>query len=60
MHKEVMSQTRTGFTEVYARSLSADRDLDLLTLTCDMVLVHDTLSDQDNYLCQIIFKSHFA
>ena len=28
-HNKVMGQTRTGFTEVFAQSLSADRDLDL-------------------------------
>ena len=26
---KVMGRTRTGFTEVYAQSLSADRDLDI-------------------------------
>ena len=29
MHNKVMDRTRTGFTEVYAQSLSADCDLDL-------------------------------
>ena len=29
MHYQVMSQTQTGFTEVYAQSFSADCDLDL-------------------------------
>ena len=29
MHKKVMGRTRTGFTEVYAQSLSADCDLDI-------------------------------
>ena len=29
MHYKVMGRTRTGFTEVYAQSLSADCDLDL-------------------------------
>ena len=29
MHNKVMGRTRTGFTEVYAQSLSADCDLDL-------------------------------
>ena len=29
MHNKVMSRTRTGFTEVYEQSLSADCDLDL-------------------------------
>ena len=31
MHNKVMGRTRTGFTEVYAQSLSADCDLDLAT-----------------------------
>ena len=31
MHNKVMGWTRTGFTEVYAQSLSADCDLDLGT-----------------------------
>ena len=29
MHNKVMGRTRTGATEVYAQSLSVDRDLDL-------------------------------
>ena len=29
MHNKGMGRTRTGFTEVYAQSLSADCDLDL-------------------------------
>ena len=29
MHNKVMGQTQTGFTEVYAQSLSVDCDLDL-------------------------------
>ena len=29
MHNKVMGWTRTGFTEVYAQSLSPDYDLDL-------------------------------
>ena len=29
MHNKAMGRTRTGFTEVYAQSLSADCDLDL-------------------------------
>ena len=29
MHNKVMGWTQTGFTEVYAQSLSADCDLDL-------------------------------
>ena len=28
MHNKVMGRTQTGFTEVYAQSLSADCDLD--------------------------------
>ena len=40
---------------VFAQSLSADFDLELLP--SDMVLVRDTLSCHDNYLCRIIFKS---
>ena len=51
-----MGRTRTGFTEVYAQSLSADCDLDFLP--SDMVLVRDTSSCHDDHLCQIIFKSH--
>ena len=56
MHNKVMGLTRTGFTEVYAQSLSADCDLDLWP--SDTVLVCDTSSCHDNHLCQIIFKSH--
>ena len=29
MHNKPMRRTRTGFTEVYAQSLSADCDIDL-------------------------------
>ena len=29
MHNKVMGRTQTGFTEVYAKSLNADCDLDL-------------------------------
>ena len=47
-----MSRSRTGFTEVYAQSLSADWDLDLQP--SDMVFVHDTLSCHDDHLSQII------
>ena len=56
MHNKVMGRTRTSFTEVYAQSLSVDCDLDLLP--SDMVFVRDTSSCHDDYLCQIIFKSH--
>ena len=56
MHNEVMGQTQTGTTEVYAQSLCAGCDLDLWS--SDMVLVQDISSCHDDYLCQIIFKSH--
>ena len=49
MHNKVMGRTRTGFTEVYAQSFSADCDLDLFP--SDMVLVRDTLSYHDDHLC---------
>ena len=52
MHYKVMGRTRTGFTEVYAQSLSTDCDLDLSP--SDMVLVRDTSSCHDDQLCQII------
>ena len=58
MHSKVMGRTRTGFTEVYAQSLSADCDLDLGP--SDMVLIRDTSSCHDNLFCQIIFKSHYV
>ena len=58
MHNKVMGWTRTGFTEVYAQSLSADCDLDLSR--SEMDLIRNTLSCHDNYLCQIIFESHYA
>ena len=56
MHNKVMGRKQTGFTEVYAQSLSADCDLDLRPN--DMVLVRDTSSCHDDHLCQTIFKSH--
>ena len=56
MHNKVMGRTRTYFMEVYAQSLKANRDLDLLP--SDMVFVCDTSSCHDNYLCKIIFQSH--
>ena len=56
MHKKVIGRARTGFTEVYAQSLSADCDLDLWP--SDMVLICDTSFCHDDYLCRIIFKSH--
>ena len=53
MHNNVMGQTRTGFTDIYAQSLSADFDLDLWP--SDMVLVRNTSSCPDNQL----FLNHF-
>ena len=58
MHDKVMGRTRTGFTEAYAQSLSADCDLHLWP--SNMALVRDTSSRHDGHLCQIIFKSHHA
>ena len=58
MHNKVMGRTRTGFTEVYAQSLSVDCVLDLCP--SDMVLVRDILSCHDDHLCHIIFKTHYA
>ena len=60
MHNDVMGRTRPGSTEseVYAKSLSADCDLDLQA--SDAVLVRDTLTCHYDPLCQIIFKSHNA
>ena len=52
------AQTRTGFTEIYAQSLSADWYIDLWCN--DTVLVHDTLFCHDDHLYQLIFKSHHA
>ena len=51
MHNKVMGQTRTGFTKVYAQSLSA-----AVTLTSDLEIWF--LSSHDDHLCQIIYKSH--
>ena len=53
---QVMAQTRTGFTEVYEQSLSADCDFDLRP--SNMVLHREISSCHDDHLCQIIFKSH--
>ena len=58
MYNKVMGRTRTGTTEVYAQSLSADCDLDLWP--SNMVFVHNTSSCHDDHLCQIIFKFHYA
>ena len=49
MHDKIICRTLTDFTEAYALSLSEDCDLDLQP--SDMVLVCDTLSYHDNYLC---------
>ena len=46
---------KTGSTEVYAQSLSADCDLNLWP--SNMVYVHDTSSCHDDHLCQIIFSN---
>ena len=48
----------SGFTEIYAHSLSADCDID--PLPNDMVFVYNTLFCHDDHLYQIIFKSHHA
>ena len=53
-----MGRTQTGFTEVYAQSLSADCDLDIWLN--DIAFVCDTFYCHDDHLCQIIFKSHYA
>ena len=58
MHNKVMGRKQTGFTEVSAQSLSANCDLDLCP--SDMVLVPNTSSCHDDYLCQIIFKSYLV
>ena len=58
MHYKVMGWTQTGFTEVYAQSLSGDCGLDLLP--SGMVLVCNTSSCHDDHLGQIVFKSHYA
>ena len=55
MHDKVVGRTRTGFTQVYAQSLSAYCDLDLWP--SNMVIVHNTFSCPD-HLCLIIYKSH--
>ena len=58
MHNQVIGRTQTGFTEVYAQSLSADCDLDLWP--SHIALIRDTSSCYDDQLCQIIFESHNA
>ena len=54
MHSKIMDRTRTGFTEVYAQSLSVNCNLDLLP--SDMVLVCDTLSCHDNYCAKLFLN----
>ena len=54
MHHKVMGPTRTGFTEVYAHSLSVDCDLDLWP--SDIVLVRDTSSCHDDYCAKLFLN----
>ena len=49
MCKKVMGQTQTGFTEVYAQSLSADCDLD--NWPSNMVPDRNTSSSHNDHLC---------
>ena len=49
MHRKAMGQTRTGFAEAYAQSLSAVSDLDLWP--SNMVLVRDLSFCPYAYLC---------
>ena len=56
MHNKVMGRTRTGFTQVYAQSLSADCDLNLWP--SEMVLFRDISTCHDDLLCLMTFKSH--
>ena len=58
MQNKLMGQTRTGVTEVYVQSLSADCDLDFWP--SNMVLVPDTSFCHDDHLFHIIFKSHYV
>ena len=53
MYYKGMGQTQTGFTKAYAQSLSPDYDLDLWPSNVVSVC-------HDDYLCQIIYKSHPA
>ena len=43
MHNKVIGRSQTGTTEIYAQSLSVDRDLDLrpsdMVLVCDMMII---------------------
>ena len=53
-----MGWTQTGFTEDYAKSLSADYDLAIRP--SDMTFLRDLSSCHDTHLFHIIFKSHYA
>ena len=53
-------QIRTGFTEIYAQSLSADCDIHVNLWPNNMVLVRDKLFCHDDHLYQIVFKSRHA
>ena len=54
MHKKVMGGTQTGFTEVYAQSLSVDYDLDLQP--SNMILVWD-ISSFRMIICVKLFSN---
>ena len=54
MYNKVMGRTGTGFTEVYAQSLSVDCDLDFQP--SDIILVHYTSSCHDAH-CVILFSN---
>ena len=47
-----------SFTEACAQILTAGCDRE--HLPSNRIIVRDTLSCHDNYLCQIIFKSYYA
>ena len=48
----------TSITEVFAQCIRADCDLDFRP--SDMVLICNILTSIDDFLCQLIFKSHLA
>ena len=54
MHNKVMCRTLTGFTEVYAQSLSADCDLDLDLATLFLFATHILVMI---IICAILFSS---
>ena len=57
-HNKVMGRTQTGFTEVYAQSLSADCDLDLDLATLFLFTTHRLVMI---IICaKMAFKSHYA